>query len=163
TELADPTLFDRIVQELADAHVAPERLELEVTESAVMADGPTALATLARLRDHGVRIAIDDFGTGYASLIYLRKVPARTLKIDASFVHDLNTGGDASERSLIEAVTNLGRAFGMEVVGEGIETPHQHQALRELGCRLGQGYLFGRPMPEAAFRSWWHPRSASAD
>ena len=158
-ELADPTLADRIVADLAEADVTAERLEVEVTESAVMSDEASALDTLQRLRTHGVRIAIDDFGTGFASLAYLRKVPAHVLKLDGSFVRDLDDAKDASHRTLAAAVHDLGEAFAMTVVGEGIETETQEDALRELGFAVGQGWRFARPMPNEAFLDWWRTRT----
>ena len=158
-ELADPRLADTVMADLKEADVAPERLEVEVTESAVLSDEASALETLRRLRAHGVRIAIDDFGTGFASLAYLRKVPAHVLKLDGSFVRDLDVTEDASHRTLAAAVADLGEAFAMTVVGEGVETETQEEALRRLGFAVGQGWRFARPMPYDGFLAWWRDRA----
>jgi EAL domain-containing protein (putative c-di-GMP-specific phosphodiesterase class I) len=106
------------------------------------------VARLDDLRALGARLAIDDFGTGYSSLSYLERFPVDVLKIDRSFVSGLAIGGDRSV--LARAIVELGRALGLDVVAEGIERTDQANRLRELGCRLGQGYLFARPLtPEA--------------
>jgi EAL domain-containing protein (putative c-di-GMP-specific phosphodiesterase class I) len=106
------------------------------------------VARLDGLRALGVRLAIDDFGTGYSSLSYLERFPVDVLKIDRSFVSGLGIDGDRSV--LARAIVEIGRALGLDVVAEGIEQPDQATRLRELGCRLGQGYLFARPLaPDA--------------
>jgi EAL domain-containing protein (putative c-di-GMP-specific phosphodiesterase class I) len=127
---------------------APHRLPagalvLEITESVLLEDDDETVLRLGALRDLGVRIALDDFGTGYSSLGYLRRFPVDTLKIDRSFV-----SGPASETAddqLVRTILDLGRAYGLGVVAEGIEDDAQRQRLQALGCRLGQGYHFGRP------------------
>ena len=124
----------------------PHRLTIEVTESTAMADRDSGFRALRELSDAGVRIAIDDFGTGYSSLDHLREMPADILKIDRSFV-----AGMAAELAGLGARGRRGRdgprPRSMVVVAEGIETSEQAADLRELGCPLGQGYLFARPLP----------------
>ncbi|MNG01582.1 Phytochrome-like protein cph2 [compost metagenome] len=132
---------------LAATGLAPEYLELEITESAVMEDPDTAEALLTRLRELGVRLAIDDFGTGYSSLQRLKRLPVHKLKIDQSFVRGLPA--DQNDIAIARAVTALGHSLGLSVLAEGIEADAQASFLRGLGCDYGQGYLFSRPLPVA--------------
>jgi EAL domain-containing protein (putative c-di-GMP-specific phosphodiesterase class I) len=146
-----PDLASEVATALGAAGVAPERLQLELTESAVMADEAAVLVALERLRGQRVRLTIDDFGTGYASLTYLRRLPVDGLKIDRSFVAGLTRGGE--DAAIVEAVVRLGRALGLEVTAEGVETAEQAAALRAIGCDRAQGYLFGRPQPGEVIES----------
>ncbi|WP_137891712.1 EAL domain-containing protein [Ramlibacter sp. 2FC] len=139
------SLSDQVRLLIARAGVAPEMLELEITESAIMADFGYVLEELNRLRALGVRLAIDDFGTGYSSLAYLRNLPVNTLKIDRAFVHGMAANDDA--QSLARTVVAMGKALHLEVVAEGVETGAEATALQALGCDLAQGWLYGRPMP----------------
>jgi diguanylate cyclase (GGDEF)-like protein len=139
-------LIDSVDAALADSGLAPSRLELEITESALIADRHEVHATLAALRQRGVRVALDDFGTGYSSLAYLQAFPLDVLKIDRAFVSRLVSGDAGSNRPIVRAIVELAAALGLVTLGEGIETEEEAQILRELGCELGQGYLFGRPM-----------------
>lgn len=120
-------------------------LELEITESAIMSDLGYMLEELNRLRALGVQLAIDDFGTGYSSLAYLRALPVNTLKIDRSFVHDMAVNRDI--QSMARIVVAMGKALNLEVVAEGVEKGEDADALRDLGCDLAQGWLYGRPVP----------------
>ncbi len=127
-------------------------IKLELTESVfVDSEATTVKAMMEQLRSVGLTLSLDDFGTGYSSLGYLRQLPIGELKIDACFVHDLGTVADAGE--LVGGIIALGHSLGMTIVGEGVETEQQAAALRALGCELGQGYVFERPMPQAAFAS----------
>ncbi|MFB6351014.1 MAG: EAL domain-containing protein, partial [Bradymonadaceae bacterium] len=117
----------------------------EVTETAIM----RATARIGELRDMGVRVVIDDFGTGYSSLQYLRQLEADELKIDRSFVADLD--GEGREQVLIEAILRIADDFEIDVIVEGIETDDQLRHVRELGGRFGQGFYFDRPMPAEQF------------
>ncbi len=142
--------LDRQVAEVLQATgLAPQCLELEVTESAVMDNPDAALALLERLRGLGVRLAIDDFGTGYSSLARLKRLPVDKLKLDQSFVRGLPE--DLDDAAITRAVIALGHSLELKVLAEGIEQPEQMAFLRQLGCDYGQGYHFGRPMPAAAF------------
>ena len=123
----------------------PAPAHIEVTESTAMADRESGFRALRELSDAGVRIAIDDFGTGYSSLDHLREMPADILKIDRSFVAGM--AANSPDSALVAAAIAMGRALEMEVVAEGIETSEQVADLRELGCPLGQGFLFARPLP----------------
>jgi EAL domain-containing protein (putative c-di-GMP-specific phosphodiesterase class I) len=132
---------------LAESGLAPERLVLEITESVLMDDTDLAVGRLRDLKALGVSLALDDFGTGYSSLSYLSRFPVDILKMDRSF---LSEGSSPDVRSLATAVVGLGATLGLEVVAEGIEMPEQWDALHDLGCGLGQGYLFARPMDAEA-------------
>jgi EAL domain-containing protein (putative c-di-GMP-specific phosphodiesterase class I) len=130
---------------LAIAGLPARLLKLEVTESVVMHDAAAASAVLHQLAALGVRIAIDDFGTGYSSLAYLKQFPIETLKIDRSFVTGIDT--DQQDAAIVRSVVALAKTLSLTVTAEGIETPSQQARLVEIGCDLGQGYLFGRPAP----------------
>jgi len=147
--LADEKLPEHLAQLLERGKVAPERMMMEITESAVMANPERAAGVLERFREIGVELAIDDFGTGYSSLTYLRTLPARELKIDRSFVRDIDT--NESNALITSAVIKLARAFGLEVVAEGVETEGELRRLIALGCDIAQGYLIARPMPASDY------------
>ncbi len=147
-QLADAHFIDDLVGALSQAELDPGRLVVEITEGAVMADLDRAVAVLVAVRALGVRVALDDFGTGFSSLSHLRRLPIDILKIDRSFVAEVDRAGTeavAVEAAVVEAVLGLARALGIETVAEGVERPEQVAVLRSLGCRYGQGYLFGRP------------------
>ncbi|MET4897841.1 EAL domain-containing protein [Sphingomonadaceae bacterium jetA1] len=146
-QLVGPRAARQVLDRLAHHGVDPRRLCVEVTEG-VMLDraADSILANLRTLHDAGVCIALDDFGTGYASLVHLRRLPVDRLKIDGSFVAGLDQGDEGSI-AIVRAIVGLGGGLGKVVVAEGIETEAQAEALRALGCDLGQGYLFGRPRP----------------
>ena len=154
TQQIDPEyLVDMVKNCLAQARLDPQRLELEVTESAVMRDPQKAAAILGQLKSMGIQIAIDDFGTGQSSLAYLKRLPLSRLKIDQSFVRDI--GHDANNEAISRVVISLAHALGLETVAEGIELEAHAEFLRREGCEVGQGYLFGRPMPaDEALKHW---------
>jgi EAL domain-containing protein (putative c-di-GMP-specific phosphodiesterase class I) len=143
----DTQLIPTVRAVLAAAGVSPERIEFELTETVLMRDLDYATVILSQLREMGVRVAVDDFGTGYSSLAYLRRLAVDTLKIDRSFVNELDDGQGIA---IVEAVIGLAHSLGLEVVAEGVETVSQLSALSARGCHLIQGYLFARPMPVEA-------------
>ena len=145
-QLQEPTLVHDVLAILSRTGVPPQSLVLEVTESAIV--DQSAIAALRSLRSHGIRIAIDDFGTGYSSLHYLTRLPVDILKIDRSFVAELN--GTPEGSAITEAVIRLSQVLHLTTVAEGIETTDQAPELVLLGCETGQGYLFSRPQPPAA-------------
>ena len=151
-QLAEPTLVQSVREALATTGLAPELLDLEVTETVVMGDVRESVVRLDEIRSLGARLAIDDFGTGYSSLAYLKQLPVDTLKIDRSFVDGVVD--DPDDRTIVEAVVGLGRALGLTWLAEGVETDDQLDALVGMGCQLGQGYLWARPMPEVDARRW---------
>ncbi len=140
--------FDKDVLKLIESNgVAPNRVRLEVTEGALLDNPDHVRYLLERLRAAGVLVQIDDFGTGYSSLSYLHRFPIHSLKIDRSFVAELLPGGQGGSAAVVRAIKALADSLGLEVIGEGIETSLQHQALQDLGCSLGQGFLFSHPQP----------------
>lgn len=141
-------LFETVEAALRDSGLPPARLELEITESLMLADNEYTLRTLHQLRAMGVRISMDDFGTGYSSLSYLRSFPFDKIKIDRSFMRDLKTKGDSL--AIIKAVIGLGHSLGMSTTAEGIETEEQLAAVREQGCNEVQGFLFSPALPAGA-------------
>ncbi|QSR27008.1 GGDEF domain-containing protein [Nocardioides aromaticivorans] len=149
-QMSDHQLVRTVERALVQHGLAPERLCLEITESALMKDPDTASAILGRLREHGVLVAIDDFGTGYSSLAYLRRLPVNYLKVDRSFVAELQDGHTAVAR----AVIGLAHSLGIDVVAEGVETPVQAQMLEQMGCALLQGYGLSLPLTGPALVDW---------
>ena len=142
-QFLDPDLASGIRQVLRSTGLEPSALELEITESSVMDRSETSLGVLQQLRALGVRIVLDDFGTGYSSLAYLRQLPLDTIKVDRSFVTDLDVRDP--NVGIIRAVVSLAHGLGITVVAEGIETEEQARRLRELGCDMGQGYAWAHP------------------
>jgi EAL domain-containing protein (putative c-di-GMP-specific phosphodiesterase class I) len=130
---------------LQTSGVPPEQLTLEITESVIMEDPERALRVVTRLRDLGVGISVDDFGTGYSSLGYLMRLPAEELKIDKSFVMQMEQ--DAGSATIVHSTIDLAHNLGLKVVAEGVESDAIWRVLKELGCDFGQGYHFSRPLP----------------
>jgi diguanylate cyclase (GGDEF)-like protein len=145
TQFLNNKLTTFIVSALAASGLAPNRLEVEITESVLMKDNEATLATLHQLRGMGVRIAMDDFGTGYSSLSYVRSFPFDKIKIDQCFVRDLKDNPDSI--SIIRAVTGIGESFGMTTTVEGVETQEQLDTMRSEGCNEVQGFFYSKPMP----------------
>jgi predicted signal transduction protein with EAL and GGDEF domain len=131
----------------------PQRLHLELTETAVIDLRPDVLSQLGELRDLGVEVGLDDFGTGYASLTHLRRLPITFVKIDRSFVKGLGTNED--DEGIVSAVVDLAANLGLRSIGEGVETEDQHDRLRNLGCDQAQGYLFARPAAPVDMPAAW--------
>jgi len=149
SQLQGSDLQDAVAALLDETGLAPELLELEVTEDILIEDAEKARRTFREIRARGVKIAFDDFGTGYGSLSYLKTFPLDTLKIDQSFVrHLLSDSGDAA---IVRTTIDLGRSLGLSVIAEGIEDADTAACLAGLGCDEGQGYHFGRPLPAAEF------------
>jgi EAL domain-containing protein (putative c-di-GMP-specific phosphodiesterase class I) len=144
-------IVDQVREALDASGIPPSSLVLELTESVMMDDTDLAIMRLHELRALGVRLAIDDFGTGYSSLNYIRQFPLDILKVDRSFVLDINDGGEVA--ALTEAIIGLARILNLRAVAEGIEDGDQMQRLVELRCDLGQGYHLHRPMPADAIEA----------
>lgn len=151
--LQEPDFVQRL-SELLARHPKPlgARLELEILETAALADVAYTSTLLERCTALGVRCALDDFGTGYSTLTYLKRLPVQVLKIDRSFVH--NMLGDAQDRAIVEGVISLARTFSCTAVAEGVETPAQARMLLEMGCEIGQGAGIAEPMPAADVARW---------
>ncbi|MDD5295757.1 MAG: EAL domain-containing protein [Rhodocyclaceae bacterium] len=151
-QLAEGDLVERIGELAARHGIAPADLEIELTESAVMANPEHAAGLLSHLRSMGVVVAVDDFGTGYSSLAYLRRLPLDILKIDRSFV--MAADQDEEDMQIVKMILGLGQTLKLTVVAEGIETRRQAELLQSLGCRIAQGYLYSRPLPAQALEDW---------
>lgn len=159
-EFRDQRLIDSVQGALGSSGLAPQELEIEITESVLMAETETSQRIIERLREIGVGIAIDDFGTGYSSLAYLKRLRPNQLKIDQSFVSDAST--DSDSRAIIKGVVGLANALGLNVVAEGVETAEQLLFLRESGCHTLQGYHIARPMPVQQLEAWITGRDSNA-
>ena len=140
--------IDLLIDMIERAGIDPKRITFELTETALMRDFEAAVASIKRLRALGIRIALDDFGSGYSSLSYLHRLPLDKVKVDRSFIADMD---EASGRNIISAILGLCQTLGLDCIIEGVETEGQLQQLRELGYRMAQGYLFARPMGLQAF------------
>ncbi len=151
-QLQDPGLVDEIAAALRESGLDPGSLVLEMTESATADDPETALTQLQHLRALGVELSIDDFGTGYSSLSYLRRYPVQHLKVDRSFIAEVDTNPE--DHAIVSSVINLAHSLGLLVVGEGVETADQLHALRGMGCDLGQGYLWRVPAGADDVSEW---------
>ncbi len=148
-QLLEPELVGDVRKIVGATGLDPTRLVLEITETAFVSEAEMVIERLRELRDFGIRLAIDDFGTGYSALSYLRHLPVEILKIDRSFVEGLVAGWQG--KAFLNTIVRLTETLSMTAVGEGVETPEQLAALRALGCELGQGFLFARPMTAAEF------------
>ncbi len=144
-QLRDPGLVADVARVLLAVGMKPRQLQLEITETTAMDDNEETAETLRTLWSLGLRLAIDDFGAGFSAFSYLRHCPVDTLKIDRSFVAGL--GRNPEDERIVEAVIAFSQSLGLDVVGEGIETEDQAARLRALGCGIGQGYLYSRPLP----------------
>ncbi|HEY5602399.1 MAG TPA: EAL domain-containing protein [Gammaproteobacteria bacterium] len=150
--LQDPHLLDKVRELCTACCVEKAMLELEITESAVMADPVGALEVLSRLRDSGIPLYIDDFGTGYSSLSYLKKLPVTAIKIDKSFIADMLD--DADSESIVRSTITLAHDMALTVVAEGVENESVWEQLKALGCDSAQGYYMGRPMSVEQINTW---------
>jgi diguanylate cyclase (GGDEF)-like protein len=160
-QFAHPGFYRTVERALEDHGLMPESLELELTEGMVMYGVDHVRATLHRLQRLGVRIAIDDFGTGYSSFAYLRDLPIDTVKIDRSFVRDLGSPltGPHFALALVEAIAHVASHLDLEIVAEGVETETQLRTVLDLGCHLGQGYYFSKPLEAADVVPYLRPPS----
>ncbi|MDA7788037.1 EAL domain-containing protein, partial [Sphingomonadaceae bacterium] len=143
-QLADPQLVNTVKEALQNSSLAPERLELEITETALLGDEAAVLDALHKIRKLGVSISLDDFGTGYSSLSYLHRFPISRIKIDRSFVSQLPN--DEGSVSIINAIAQLGTTMNMKITAEGVETQEQSDFVAARGCNNMQGYLFSKPV-----------------
>jgi EAL domain-containing protein (putative c-di-GMP-specific phosphodiesterase class I) len=156
-QLADGWLAQRIVKTLAETGFPAERLVVEVTESSLFADVDLARSIVTSLKNQGVRLALDDFGTGFSSLAHLRSLPFDIIKIDRSFVTNINAKRESS--AIVRAVTTLAAALQVPVCVEGIENEESYRTVVRLGCEIGQGWYFGKPMPAEEARELLDARS----
>ncbi|TYB35781.1 sensor domain-containing phosphodiesterase [Micromonospora sp. AP08] len=146
--------FPALVRDLLDEYgVPPQRLTLEITEAGVLDGTERPIPTLKRLRDLGVRLSVDDFGTGNSSLAQLRRLPVHEVKVDRSFVQGMAT--DPGDLAIVNAVVTLSQQFGLAVVAEGVESELTLELLQDIGCEIGQGFLFSRPLPYERLEAWF--------
>jgi diguanylate cyclase (GGDEF)-like protein/PAS domain S-box-containing protein len=157
-QLVQSDLAKWLRSELRAVGMSARRLHFEITETALMEDYESAVRTLTDLRALGVQLAIDDFGTGYSSLAYARRLPVAAFKIDQSFVQGLDV--DDHDSGIVEAIVALGRALGLQIVAEGVETMHQRERLQDLGCQFAQGHLFSPALEPDALVEWLTSRTA---
>lgn len=157
TNFQNVGLPDIIAQTLAENGLVPADLTLEMTESVMMGKRTETMLTLTALFDMGVRLSMDDFGTGYSSLGHLRRVPVKELKLDRSFVAELES--EVASRTLASAIIRIGESLGMSVIAEGVETAAQRDFLRDQGCMVAQGYFFSRPLSADDFTTWLRARA----
>jgi len=153
-QLRDPLFAQKVLKVLFEARFPAQRLELEITELALLGDMAIAKAVVASLKNQGVRLALDDFGTGYSSLQHLRALPFDRIKIDRSFIASI--GESAESQSIVSTVLGLGRSLGIDVIAEGIETVEIEDSLRRLSCRFGQGWLYSKPLSGSEAHSLLH-------
>ena len=138
---------------LRESGLAPQHLDLEITESVIITHPEKAVATLIKLKQMGVSITVDDFGTGYSSLSYLARLPIQGIKIDQRFVHGLEH--NRNDEAITQAIIALSNSLGLRCIAEGVETPAQFNFLKAHGCEEAQGFLIARPLSDADLRSWW--------
>ena len=146
SRLHDASIASQVEAALEESGLEPVLLTLEITEGAVLGDARAAEQQISRLKSLGVRLALDDFGTGYSSLNYVRRFPVDAVKVDRVFIDGLAL--DRGTAALVQAVVKLGHGLSLDVIAEGIEQPAQIESLLDLECRLGQGWLLSRPLPE---------------
>jgi diguanylate cyclase len=152
-QVIDPGFPGELARVLDETGLPPAALATEITETVLMEVSAAPEQTLAALRALGVRVVLDDFGTGYSSLGYLNRFELDGLKLDRSFVRELGENG-TDDTAIVAAVVRLARSLAIDLVVEGVETPGQLRALRSMGCRYLQGFLFARPMDIATVRDW---------
>ncbi|RTL55563.1 MAG: EAL domain-containing protein [Rhodocyclaceae bacterium] len=151
-QFRQPAFKDQVVDTIAAHGLGPQHIELEITESVLMASPECAQSVLGELKALGIQVAMDDFGTGYSSLAYLKQFPVDRLKIDAAFIRGLDQ--DATSRAIVQSIISLGRSLGLSLVAEGVETQDMRLLLNQLGCDYAQGYGICHPLPAAQFEAW---------
>jgi EAL domain-containing protein (putative c-di-GMP-specific phosphodiesterase class I)/DNA-binding NarL/FixJ family response regulator len=151
-EFNQPDFISKIVNFIEMNNLQPDNLELELTESMIMQDVNSAIATMTTLQSLGIKIAIDDFGAGYSSLIYLKNLPINTLKIDRYFIH--NVANDPQKSAITKALIQMAHNLNLNVIAEGVETEAELDFLRQHNCNSMQGFLFSRPLPVAEFEKF---------
>jgi len=157
-QFRQPNFVERVLAALARTGANPLTLKLELTESMLLDNVDDVIAKMTALKSHGMRLSLDDFGTGYSSLAYLKRLPLDELKIDLSFVRDILA--DAASGAIAQAILTLGKAMGLRVIAEGVETEEQRDFLIRMGCHSFQGFLYSQPLPLEEFQLWL-PESAA--
>jgi EAL domain-containing protein (putative c-di-GMP-specific phosphodiesterase class I) len=150
-QLREPDFVTKLRALIERTEINPTRLKLEITESMLMNDTQSVVGIMRELKSYGVKFALEDFGTGYSSLSYIKQLPLDQIKIDQSFVRDLCK--DVGSRVLVRIIISMAESMCVEVIAEGVETEEQRQMLAVKGCRVWQGYLFGKPLPLNEFEA----------
>ena len=145
TDLRDAAVVEKLMAILGETGIAPSRIEIEITENAFIEEADAIAEALSKVKECGISISIDDFGTGYSSLHHLRILPFDKIKIDQSFIKEMET--DSESKAIVEAIIALGASLGLQTTAEGVELVQNEGALEKLGCAIGQGFLFARPLP----------------
>jgi EAL domain-containing protein (putative c-di-GMP-specific phosphodiesterase class I) len=148
----NPDLLTLLKDAIAIWGVKPQKITVEITESAIIADKESGFDNLQKMKQLGINLAIDDFGTGYSSLSYFKHIPANELKIDQSFVRSMRT--DPQDLELVKIIIHIAHQFGLSVVAEGVEDRESLDMLRDLGCDFAQGFYFSKALPRAEFEAW---------
>ncbi len=148
-DLADKNFKQNFINITNKQNIDPSRIHLEITERLLIEDPETTRETLNECHDQGISISIDDFGTGYSSLSYLHYFPINVLKIDRSFINNINQ--DQKTKDIVLSIINMAKTMGMEIIAEGIETLDQQETLKVMGCPAGQGYIYSKPLPKEEF------------
>jgi EAL domain-containing protein (putative c-di-GMP-specific phosphodiesterase class I) len=151
-QFRQPSFVEHVLATLSRTGATPDKLRLELTESMLVDNLDDIIAKMNELRSHGLRFSLDDFGTGYSSLSYLKRLPLDRLKIDRSFVRDMLV--DVTSGAIAQTILSLGRAMGIAVIAEGVETEEQRGYLAGLGCHSFQGFLFSPPLPLEQFEAF---------
>jgi EAL domain-containing protein (putative c-di-GMP-specific phosphodiesterase class I) len=159
-QLEDDWLAQKLLAVLTETGFPPHRLEIEITEQALVSDFVAAKHVINSLRNIGIKIALDDFGTGYSSLYYLAELPFDTIKIDRSLIATLHERDES--RKIVTAIVGLGKSLGLSTIAEGVESERTVDFLRSIGCTAAQGYYFGKPMPVAEASAYVSDEPASA-
>jgi len=155
-QLDDPSFVQYVIRALRIFELEPHQLKLEITEGVILSDTEDPISKMKILREQGVRFSIDDFGTGYSSLHYIKRLPVDQLKIDRSFVKNIES--DEDDVVITETILSIAKHFGMEVVAEGVEKEEQINALKQMGCHLFQGYYISEPLLSNEFVNWLKDR-----
>jgi diguanylate cyclase (GGDEF)-like protein/PAS domain S-box-containing protein len=155
-QLLQPNFAQLVTSMMTEYSLLPNELELEFTESIMLSEAQIALDFMIDMRNLGIRLSIDDFGTGYSSLSFLNKMPVHKLKIDQSFIREIQT--DQNDGAIVRSIIDLGHHFNLSVIAEGVETPEQMDYVKSLGCDEIQGYLFSRPLPDDEFEKFVYER-----
>ena len=159
-QLQHESCYATVEEALVASGLAPQYLDLEITESVIITHPERAVATLSKLKERGISITVDDFGTGYSSLSYLTRLPIHAVKIDQRFVRGLVH--NSSDMAITQAIIALSHSLGLRVIAEGVETPAQFDFLKAHGCDAAQGFLIALPLEEREFRSWWKAQEEKA-
>jgi EAL domain-containing protein (putative c-di-GMP-specific phosphodiesterase class I) len=159
-QFSRPDFVEYVLATLARTGANPNNLKLELTESMLVSDMHDVIAKMNALKSHGLSLSLDDFGTGYSSLSYLKDLPLDQLKIDRAFVQDILE--DVASASIAQTIISLGRAMGLSVIAEGVETEEQREFLSSLGTHSFQGYLYSRPLPLEEFERLWLNAASSS-